>query len=227
MVALRVMAARPADLLRQRLARQLALRRGGGPVAVMSAGPAPGVPDLYRLRGGDPAAAEAFVAFFWPELEREAAHYARRGGEYDDLLGEGALALWEAAFAYDPHRHRTRPDEYVMRAVHQRVRRAYRRQMGFDRPPAGEIPAEHPAPDDPAARVEQRVDLAAALRRLAPAQQAELRHYLRAVAGEGLGPEAAARSVASAAGGGSPAAVKKRLQRTRRRVAAWLAPEKK
>lgn len=202
------------------------LARAGGPAA-----PAAGsftLPEICRLREGDPAVQERYVSQFWPEVEREAGHYARRGGDRDDLTGEGALALWEAAFHYDPRKHRTDFAGYVRNTVHRRVRRAYRRQMGFDRPVerlqpqpgAAEAPAAGPGAGTEA--VEQRLDLAGALRSLAPEQRAELGEYLAAVAAEGLAPEEAARRLASRHGR-TPAAAKKRIQRARRRVADWLS----
>lgn len=56
------------------------------------------LPDLYRLRAGDPEAQDHYVAAFWPEVDREAAHYARAGGDPEELQAGRALALWEVAF---------------------------------------------------------------------------------------------------------------------------------
>jgi DNA-directed RNA polymerase specialized sigma24 family protein len=183
------------------------------------------LPLLLRLRAGDPDAQRAYLDHFWPDLEREVRRYARRGGPADDLLGEGALALWEAAFQYDPRKHRTDVEHFVTNHVHRRVRRAYRKAMGYDQ--ARVVPLEQAA-DQPAsdpgfdARADL-LDLARAQAALLPAERETLHQYLGLVAGAGLGPDQAAHHLARQHGG-TPAAWKKRLQRTRKKMAALMQP---
>jgi hypothetical protein len=87
---------------------------------------------LWRVRSGDLPAQREYIGRYWSTVEEEAVRYARRGGPLDDLRGEGALALWEAAFTYDPKHHRTNLDRYVENRIHQRVRRAYVAAMGYE-----------------------------------------------------------------------------------------------
>lgn len=86
---------------------------------------------LPELRRGRIDIQEAYIANFWPMVSQEARRYARSGGDLDDLMGEGALALWEAVFGYGPRRHRTTFTAYVKNHIHQRIRRAYRREQGY------------------------------------------------------------------------------------------------
>lgn len=87
---------------------------------------------LPELRRGATFIQEAFITHFWPLVEGEASHYGRLGGEIDDLKGEAALALWEAALSYSPGRHRTSLANYVKNQIHRRVRRAYLAQRGYN-----------------------------------------------------------------------------------------------
>ena len=83
---------------------------------------------LKDLRRGYTAVQEAYVAQFLPLVDKESRHYGRLGQDINELSGEGALALWEAAFSYRPGQHRTPFSTYVKNHIHQRVRRAYHRQ---------------------------------------------------------------------------------------------------
>ena len=184
------------------------------------AGQAPGFETLLQLRRGVALAREEYVDWFWPEVQRQARHYARRGGPEEELVAEGALALWEAAFQYDPRRHETSVDAYVKNQVHRRIRRAYRRAMGYTG--ARVVPLERaeelPAAGAPLIAVEARLDLERAQASLSPADQAVLQRWLPVA---GAGPKQAARQLARRHGG-TPAAWKKRLQRTRQRLQRWL-----
>lgn len=196
-----------------------------GPVAL--AAPASLPPDgdvLRRLRAGDREAQEQFVGHFWPDVQQEAARYARRGGPREDLLAEGALALWEAALAYDPDRHGTDLPTYVRNAVHRRVRRAYRKAMGFDAAPEAPLDwvAGMMAVEVRYASAEDRADLDRALLALPQRDRAVMRQFV-ALSLQGFGPDEAAQEL-SRRHGGTPAAWKKRLQRGRRRLQRRLRP---
>ena len=176
---------------------------------------------LLRVRGGDPEAQEAYVEGLWPEVERNAGYYGARGGSRDDLVSEGALALWEAAFSYDPHRHRSDAESFVRSQIHRRVRRAYRAALGYSQ---GGVPVQPLGDDDapPAAEegfgdVETRIDLAQGLVHLSERERGLISAYLSLVEKGGLGSEEAVARIAAAAGM-TRAAVKKRVQRARRRL---------
>ena len=87
---------------------------------------------LTGLKQGQLELQEAFVAHFWPQIAEDARRYGRLGGQVDDLQGEGALALWESVFAYQPWRHRTTFTDYAKNTVHQRIRREYLKQRNRD-----------------------------------------------------------------------------------------------
>ena len=128
---------------------------------------------LPRLRRGDVHIQEAYVAHFWPVVEREAAYYKRAGGDVDDLKGEAALALWEAVFSYKPLRHRTEFSRYVKNFIHQRVRRAYHHQVGHNQTVEviRFVDESHAIEDRDLSLVERILDLKAALGRLSHADQ--------------------------------------------------------
>lgn len=183
----------------------------------------PGFGTLIRVRLGDERAQQEYLAFFWPEVEQEARRYASRGGSREDLAGEGALALWEAAFRYDPSRHRTDLPAFVRNHVHRSVRRAYRKAMGYDQ--AKVVPLETmdraPVSEDGYGAAETRFDLEQARAKLGEQERAALGEYLSLVRTGGAGPDQAAGELARRHGGTS-AAWKKRLQRTRRKVQELL-----
>lgn len=204
---------------------RLLLRRRRGlawrmPLIMASA--EPGLQTLLRLRLGDLQSQEEYLARFWPDLEREVRRYTRRGGPADELLAEGALALWEAAFAYDPRRHRTPVVDFVTNQVHRRVRQAYRQAMGFRQPPP--LPLQNverlPADPDRFSALETRLDLERAQALLPAPDREVLRHYLPLTP---LGPVGAAACLAQRHGG-TAAAWRKRLQRTRQRLRRLLGP---
>lgn len=174
--------------------------------------------DLIRIRLGEQLVREAYVEAWQPVIAEEVRRYARRGGSEDDLRGEGALALWEAALQYDPQVHRTSPERYIHNHVHRRIRTAYRESQGFDRPAL--VPLEwappQARPDEAFAASEQRADLHAAVNELRTVEREQFSHYM-GLALSGMGPDEAARVVA-ARSGDSFAACKKRLERIRRRV---------
>lgn len=175
---------------------------------------------LILIRLGDPAAQEAFLHDWLPYVEIETRRYAHKGAPAEELQSEGNLALWEAVHQYDPTKHRTAPERYIHNQIHRKVRRAYREAMGFDRPlqPA----ADTGAPDHRFDTAERTADLAAAMKTLRPVERDQLTQYLRLTM-QGLGPDEAARALA-ARQGGSFAAIKKRMERLRRKVREKVAP---
>jgi RNA polymerase sigma factor (sigma-70 family) len=179
---------------------------------------------LVLVRTGDEAARQELLETWLPLVGQEARRYARTGGPEEELAQEGALALWEAALQYDPQRHRTAPERYLHNAIHRRVRRDYREAMGY----AGEklVPVEtleqEKVSEAGYGAAERHADLAGALAALKPAEREQFEQYL-GLALAGMGPDEAARAMASQAGG-SFAANKKRLERIRRRVKERLSP---
>lgn len=182
---------------------------------------------LLAVRDGNAEAQEAYVRGLWPEVERNAGYYAARGGAREDLAAEGALALWEAAFGYDPHRHRSDPESFVRNQIHRRVRRAYRQALGFALGEVMVVPLDADAPlagaEDGFVDVEARIDLARGLSHLSERDRLLIADYLSLVEEQGLGPEEAAGRIAAEAGR-SKAAVKKQVQRARRRLSAMVSP---
>lgn len=179
---------------------------------------------LIQIRMGDETARQAFLEAWGPVIDQEVHRYAAKGGDREELEAEGNLALWEGAMEYDPQRHRTAPERYIANRLHKQVRRRYLEQAGYDRP-VSSIPLERleapPRVEERYAAIEQRADLATAVSGLAPGEQALFERYL-ALAGAGLGPDEAARLLASQEGG-SFAAWKKRLERTRRKLRERLS----
>lgn len=121
---------------------------------------------LPDLRRGRIEVQEAFVAHFWPQIAAESRRYGRVGGDRDDLMGEGALALWESVFGYRPARHRTTFSEYVQNAVHQRMRRAYQKQLHRDQPLDERTLERTGTLDGDLAAAEWALDIARAVERL-------------------------------------------------------------
>lgn len=177
---------------------------------------------LIRLRLGNAEVQDAFIGQWEPLVEQEALRYARRGGPEEDLKAEGMLALWEAIVTYQPGKHRTAPEQYIANQVHRRVRTAYRKAMGFDRPrQVGLDLAERAGETEVGYSVtERKVDLQRAIAHLRPTEQQQLRQYL-SLAASGLGPDEAAGALAQESGE-TPAAWKKRLQRVRSKLKAHL-----
>ncbi len=121
---------------------------------------------LPDLRRGRIEVQEAFVAHFWPQIVEESRRYGSAGGDCDDLMGEGALALWESVFGYRPARHRTSFSDYVHNAVHQRIRRAYRKQLHRDQPLDERTLQRIGQPDGDLAVAEWALDIARAFESL-------------------------------------------------------------
>lgn len=178
---------------------------------------------LIRLRLADPVVLEQFLQDWKPVVENEVRRYGARGGPADDLTGEANLALWEAAMQYDPQRHHTVPEHYIQNHIHRRVRRAYRDALGFDRP--AQVPAEVlervTRPDEQLHAVEQQADLSRAVAQLEPAEQAQFQRFTD-LALSGMGPDEAARAMATT-DGATFAAAKKRLERLRKKVRSHLS----
>lgn len=130
---------------------------------------------LPDLRRGRIEVQEAFVAHFWPQIVEESRRYGRAGGDRDDLMGEGALALWESVFGYRPTRHRTTFSDYVHNAVHQRIRRAYRKQLHQDQPVDERILERTGTPDSDLAAAEWALDIARAVETLSPDERKALK----------------------------------------------------
>lgn len=107
---------------------------------------------------------------------------------------------------------RTR-ERFVQNQIHRRVRTAYRKSMGFDRPHLVPLEAVAPAgaPDPALADRERIIDLERAVAGLTGPEQQHLREYLGLVTA-GSGPDEAARTL-SVRHGGSFSAWKKRLER--------------
>lgn len=119
---------------------------------------------------------DAYVAAFWPYIEQQASRYARAGGDRDDLIGEGALALWESAVSYTPQKHRTRFSDYVKNNVHRRIRRAYLAHKGYMRSSIGQTALDErmPVPEDALDAAESSLDVAQAIRSLSRRDQQAL-----------------------------------------------------
>ncbi len=196
----------PSELLRQRVWERF--RAGAAPV--VTAGPAPAGDWLYRVRNGDNTAQREYIDRYWAVVEREATRYARRGGPHEDLRGEGALALWEAVFLFNPARIRIPLDRYVANHIHQRVRRAYVRAMGYgDRSrviPLSDVAVNDASTEDEAiGAAEQLYDVLKAAREMAGADRAVIEAALdREYRGLGSEPRGARE--------------RKHLQRARRRL---------
>ena len=175
--------------------------------------------DIVEVREAAPARRDAFVESLWPLVTAESARYARLGGNQEELEAEGALALWEGVLSYDPLAHRTDPVRYLVNRVHQRVRRAYRAERGYDR--AGAVLSAEPAPQDTEATPDPRsqdalllaewwIDLESSCEGLSESDRMRLAPTLTALkAGEA--PRAP-----------SGPADRKRLSRLRRRLRASL-----
>ncbi len=129
---------------------------------------------LPDLRRGRSEVQEAFVAHFWPQIAAESRRYGRAGGDRDDLMGEGALALWESVFGYRPVRHRTTFSDYVRNAVHQRMRRAYHKQLHRDQPLDEGTLERTGTLDGGLAAAEWAVDIARAVEHLSADEQQAL-----------------------------------------------------
>ncbi len=131
---------------------------------------------LPDLRRGVAIVQEVFIAYFWPVVEGEASHYGRLGGDFDDLKGEAALALWEAALLFSPGQHRTSFANYVKNHIHRRVRRAYIAQRGYQGG-LSVVPLPVDAADlkdNPLSLAEWSLDLKAAFQSLSERDQAAL-----------------------------------------------------
>lgn len=173
---------------------------------------------LILIRTGDEVARQALLDTWLPVVEREADRYGRAGGNRDELAAEGALALWEAVLQYDPQHHRTAPEMYVHNHIHRRVRRQYRTGMGFGGLKLVPVEAltREATEEEAYGAAEQHHDLENALAELKPAEREHLEQYLQ-LALAGMGPDEAARAL-SQRSGDSFAAIKKRLERVRRKV---------
>lgn len=178
---------------------------------------------LQALRLGHHEAVEAYVKTFWPVVEREAHRYARLGGSYEDLSGEAALALWEAAMSYDPHRLRSSLHKYVSNTIHQRVRRAYAKERQW-RQHQEDLPQDLSVEESALSRWEAHRDLSAARSQLSSRDQVLFDRW-SALKREGLSDRLIAQRLACRANT-FPGTIQKRWQRLRRRLRAILQGEK-
>lgn len=130
---------------------------------------------LPGLRRGVVIVQDAFVAQFWPMVQSEARRYGRAGGDTEELVAEGALALWEAAINFRAAVHQTAFTTYVKNHVHRRIRRAYLKAQGYQNP-VSIVPLLHDAPDatDPVSLAEWHMDLSQAVKSLSAADRAAL-----------------------------------------------------
>lgn len=178
---------------------------------------------ILALRVGKTWAQDLYVETFWPLLEPEVRHYAHKGGDREELQQEAALALWEAAFRYDPGRHRTRVETFVKNHIHRTVRERYIRSLKHQQ---REIPIENYAgikPDDGLDLVETQIDVKNAMLELSRDDQNLLDRVTRLVFGHGMGLEEASRYMADHEGG-TVAAWKKKIQRVRRKWRTRITP---
>ncbi len=172
---------------------------------------------ILALRAGQTWAQDLYLETFWPTLEPEVRHYARKGGDREELEQDAALALWEAAFRYDPALHRTRLEVFVKNHIHRTVREHYIQSIKRQR---RQILMEDDAgvhglkSDDNLDLAETQMDVGKAFLALSPHDQRLLHRFAELTIDYGMGLEEASRFMA-AHEGGTAAAWKKRIQRLR------------
>lgn len=172
---------------------------------------------VVALRMGQTWAQDRYLDTFWPTLESEVRHYAHKGGDSEELRQEAALALWEAAFRYDPALHRTDVESYVKNYMHRLVRETYVKALTEKQ---HQISMEHykdshlVAVDKTLDGTETEADLETALLRLSPKDQALMSRFKVLTVNHGMGLEEAARYLAVHEGG-TAGAWKKKIQRLR------------
>lgn len=197
-----------------------------GPQTFMTAGAPESVWPLRQLQAvrlGHHEAVEAYVSTFWPVVEREAHRYARLGGSYEDLSGEAALALWEAAMSYDPRRLRSSLNKYVSNMIHQRVRRAYVKERHWRQHQEG-LPQDLPVEERALSRWEAHRDLKEARSQLSSGDQALFDQW-SALQREGLSDMQIAQRLACRENT-YPSTMQKRWQRLRHRLRNILTDAK-
>lgn len=172
---------------------------------------------LLALRRGDTWAQDLYLETFWPVLESEVRRYSGKGGDREELHQEAALALWEAAFRYDPTRHRTPIHKFVTNHIHRLVREQYvkcLRHQQIDVLLEENRGSYAPNRDNSLHGAETRMDLQRALRKLSPREQKFLLHFVELAVDHGMGIESASRHLADREGM-TMAAAKKKVQRLR------------
>lgn len=181
---------------------------------------------VLQVRSGQTLAQEQYLAVFWPVLEKEVRYYTRKGGVTEELHADGALALWEAVFQYQPSFHRTNVVTFVQNHIHRKVRESYLKSLTHNQRRLIPLDDLVSLPDviDPALSiVELEADLNQALHCLPDSDQDVLKYFAGLVVDRGLGSEEAMQHMARQMGG-TQAAWKKKIQRLRQKLANHLHP---
>ncbi len=182
---------------------------------------------LLALRQGEIAQQEQYLSAFWPVLEKEVGHYARIGGDKEELHQEAALALWEAAFQYQPTRHRTTVENFVRNHIHRKVRQTYLKSVAHyaqHQSIGTEEQKLYHIFDQDLNAVDMRTDLQTAFRQLNEKDQTVLATFVQLSVVDGMGIEEASRRLAHLHGGTS-AKWKKTIQRLRKKWKSSLYAE--
>ncbi len=170
---------------------------------------------LVQLRLGRVEAQEQYLAAFWPVLEHEVRRYSHKGGCREELQAEAALALWEAAFQYQPTVHRTSVSAFVANRIHQKVRKSYLQAVQPQSLAFLSLENVEASSVDPAlSAVELKADLDSALLELPKKHQTALKQFVHLAVDRGLTLEEAAQQLTRSQGG-TPSGWKKKVQRLR------------
>ncbi len=174
---------------------------------------------LLALRRGQTWAQDLYLEAFWSVLESEVRRYSGRGADPEELHQEACLALWEAAFHYDPTRHRTAIHKFVANHIHRRVREQYVKSLHFKQHQVlleEDLGPDVPIRDNLLDEAETQIDLQRALLKLSPHERNFLHRFMELAVNQGMGIESAARQLADQERM-TVAATKKKIQRLRRK----------